>query len=102
MYKISNGLSTPLVNDIFPINRNIYILKQSSKFSRPQTNTVYYGTESISNFGGKIWNLVPNNLKKLCDLDKFKKAVEQWKPEHCLCILCKVFVQNVGCLEKGT
>ena len=102
MYKISNGLSTPLMKDIFPINRNPYNLRQNSQFSRPRINTVYHGTESISNLGPKIWDLVPSNLKEINELDKFKKAIKQWKPEDCPCRLCKVFVQNVGFLEKIT
>ena len=100
--KISDGLSTPLMKDIFPINRNPYNLRQNSQFSRPRINTVYHGTESISNLGPKIWDLVPSNLKEISELDKFKKAIKQWKPEDCPCRLCKVFVQNVGFLEKIT
>ena len=46
-YKISNGLSTFLMKDIFPINRNPYKLRQNSQFSRPRINTMYHGTESI-------------------------------------------------------
>ena len=64
MYKISNGLSTCLMKDIFPINRN-------PKFLVFQT---------ISNLGPKIWDLVPSNLKEISDLDKLKKAIKQWKP----------------------
>ena len=71
MYKISNGLSRPLMKDIFPINRNPYNLRQNSQFSRPRIKTVYHGTESISNLGPKIWDLVPNNLKEIGELDKF-------------------------------
>ena len=102
MYEISNGLSTPLMKDIFPINRNPYNLRQNSQFSRPRINTVYHGSESISNLGPKIWNLVPSNLKEINELDKFKKAIKQWKPEDCPCRMSKVFVQNVGFLEKIT
>ena len=79
IYKISNGLSTPLMKDIFPVNRNPYNLRQNSQFSRPQINTVYHGTESVSNLGPKIWGLVPSNLKDLSDLDKFKKAIKHGK-----------------------
>ena len=102
MYKISDGLSTPLMKDIFPISRNPYNLRQDSQFSKPRINTVYHGTESISNLWPKIWDLVPSNLTEISDLDKFKKAIKQWKPEDCPCRLCKVFVQNVGFLEKIT
>ena len=60
IYKISNGLPMPLMKDIFPIKRTPYNLRQNSQFSRPQINTVYHGTESISNLGPKIWDLVPS------------------------------------------
>ena len=102
MYKISNGLSTFLIKDIFPLNRNPYILRQNSQFSRFQINRVYHGTENILTLGPKIWDLLPSNLKKMRDLDKSKKAIKQWKPEDCPFRLCKVFVQNVGFLEKIT
>ena len=90
MYKINNGLSTHLIKDIFPINRNPYNLRQNSQFSRPRINAVYHGTESISNLEPKIWDLVPSNLTEISDLDKFKKAFKPWKPEDCPCRLCKV------------
>ena len=71
MYKIRNGLSTSLIKDIFPINRNPYNLRQNSQFSRPRINTVCHGAESILNLGPKIWDLVPSNLKEISRLDKF-------------------------------
>ena len=46
--------------------------------------------------------MVPSNLKEISELDKFKIAIKQLKPEDCPCILCKVFVQNVAFLEKIT
>ena len=67
MYKTSNGLSTPLMKDMLPINRNPYNLRQNSQFPRPRINTVYHGNESISNLGPEIWDLVPSNLKKISD-----------------------------------
>ena len=54
VYKISNGLSTLFMKDIFPISRNPYNLRRNYQFSRPRINTVYHGTESISNLGPKI------------------------------------------------
>ena len=57
IHKISNGQLTSLIKDIFPRNRNPYNLRQNSQFSRLRINTVYHGTESISNLGQKygIW-----------------------------------------------
>ena len=72
-------MSTPLMKGIIPINRNPYNLRQNSQFSRPPINTVYHGTESISNVESKIWDLVPSNLKEISESDKFKKAIKQWR-----------------------
>ena len=90
------------MKDIFLINRNPYNLRQNSQFSKPRINTVYHRTERISKLGTKIWDPVSSNLKEISDLDKFKKTIKQWKPEDCPCRLRKVFVQNVGFLEKMT
>ena len=90
------------MKDIFPINRNPYNLRKNYQFSRPRINTVYHGTERISNLGLKLWDLVPSNLKEISELDKFKKAIKQWKSEDCPGRFCKVFVQNFGFLEKIT
>ena len=73
----------PLMKDIFPVKRNPYNLRQDSQFSRPRINTVYHGTESISNLGSKMWDLVPKNLKEISELHKFKKVIKEWKPEDC-------------------
>ena len=90
------------MKDIFPIKRNLYNLIHNAQFSRPRINSVFHGTESISNLGPKIWDLVSSNLKEISDLDKFKKTIKQWKIEDCPCRLCKVFVQKVCFLEKIT
>ena len=53
------------MKDLFPVHRNPYILRQNSRFSRPRINTVCHGTESISNLGSEIWDLLPSNLKEI-------------------------------------
>ena len=58
------------MKDIFPINRNPFNLRQHSQFSRPRIIAVYHVTESISNLGPKIWDLVSSNLNEISDLDK--------------------------------
>ena len=70
MNKISNGLSTPLIKDIFPINKNRYNRRQNSQIFRTWINIVYHGTESISNLGPEIWDLVLSDVKEISYLDK--------------------------------
>ena len=38
-------------------------------------SNLYHGTESLSNLGPRIWNLVPDKLKQLVDIHGFKKEI---------------------------
>ena len=59
-------------------------------------SNLYHGTESLSNLGPRIWNLVPDKLKQLVDIHAFKKEIKKWKPENCPCRLCKTYISHVG------
>ena len=97
MFKVSNGLSPVLMNDIFKLRgEQTYNLRKLSQFYRPKVNSVYNGTESVSFLGPIIWDLVPNEVKDIGNLAAFKKAIKKWSPERCPCSLCKVYSSNVG------
>ena len=49
MYKVSNGLSPPIANNIFTQkNCHPFKLRLDSQFSRPLVGSVFHGTKSIS------------------------------------------------------
>ena len=74
MFKVSNGLSPVLLNDIFKRRgEETYNLRKHSQFYRLKVNSEYNGTESVSFLGPIIWDLVPNELKDTGDLAAFKK-----------------------------
>ena len=99
MFRFYNGLSPPLMNNIFKLRaENPYNLKQVSEFSWPMVKSVYHGTESISYLGPKIWNIMPEKLKNIEDLEHFKKEIKTWKPDNCPCRLRKVYIESVGFL----
>ena len=96
MFRFYNGL---LMNNIFKLRvKNSCNLRQVSEFSRPMVEIVYHGTESISYEGPKIWNILPEKLKNIENLEHFKKKIKTWKPANCPCGLCKVYIESVGFL----
>ena len=49
------------------------------------------------NFGPIVWNtMVPDDLKQCESLDSFKDSIKSWRPDNCVCELCKVYVQGLG------
>ena len=78
MFKVSNGLSPVLMNEIFKLRgERTYNLRILSQFYRPKVNSVYNGTESVSFLGPIIWDLVPNEPKDVANLAAFKKAIKK-------------------------
>ena len=67
-------------------------------FKGHNVRTVYYGTETISFRGPKIWALVPEDIRASNTIEEFKSKIKGWGPEGCTCRLCKVYVQNIGFL----
>ena len=62
MYKVSNGLSPPVISNIFTQeNCHPYNLPLNFQFSRPLVRSVFNGTESISYFGTVVWGILPDS-----------------------------------------
>ena len=99
MFRFYNGLSPPLMSNMFKLKaENSYNLRQISEFSRPIVKSAYHGTENISYLGPKIWDILPEKLKKIDKIEHFKKEIKIWTPDNCSCRLCKVYIERVGFL----
>ena len=97
MFKSYKGLSPPIMDNVFKLRtENPYSLRQVSEFSRPIVKTVYHGTESLSYLGPKIWDILPEKLRNMDNLESFKKEIKTWRPDNCPCRLCKVYIEGVG------
>ena len=63
-YKVKNELTATITANLFIlVPENHYNLRNYSEFRILFARTVYYGTESVSYQGIKIWDIVPIVLK---------------------------------------
>ena len=93
MYKVSNGLSPPIVSNIFTQKYcHPYNLRLNSQFSRPLVRSVLHGTESISYLGPVIWYKLPDSYKSIPNFSVFKNRIKKWKLENCPCRLSKTYI----------
>ena len=79
MFKVSNKLTIPLMNEIFVKRNNAYNLRKPSEFVRPKVHSVFHGKESISYLGPQIWDMIPVEMKNLKTISVFKREVKHWK-----------------------
>ena len=63
LYKVHHGLAPELMNDIFKKRNVTYNFRKNSTFETRNIKSVYYGSETISFLGPKIWELLPSNIK---------------------------------------
>ena len=99
MFRFYNGLSPPLMNNIFKLKaENPYYIRHVSQFSRSMAKSGCHGTGSISYLGLKRWDIQPQKPKNIGNLEYFKKETETWKPGNFPCSLCTLYIESVGFL----
>ena len=100
MFKVNNGLSVQLVSENFHFVENHYNFRhQSGKiFKVNHVETETYGKRSISYFGPKIWNSIPQEIKNVTNLTTFKTKIKHWK-SICSCRICRIYMQRVGFIQ---
>ena len=96
MFKVVNDASLEIFANLFTKNeQSCYNFRNNRQFSIPKVRTVFNGTESISILGPKIWNALPEYLKRINSVNSFKNEIKKWISE-CPCRLCKNFIARVG------
>ena len=64
MYKVVNGMSPEIMNDIFKLRENThYNLRHTPQFLVDPIHSVFNGGESASYLGPQIWEQIPFKIK---------------------------------------
>ena len=76
VYKVKNGLSPVIVNDVFQFGENsAYERRSGNHLQRTNIQTAHFGSKSIKTLGAKIWYLIPVEIKASKSLMIFKKKI---------------------------
>ena len=75
------------MNDIFWKRNVTEDFRKNSTFEERKVKYVYYGEETISFIGSKIWELVPSNINDSENVNIFKSNIKlrSLKTFHALC-----------------
>ena len=77
VYKSVNHLSPRFLWDIFTAKEAKYNLRKQDQLSRNCCRTNRFGLNTFKDYGAKLWNTIPDNIKSK-DLDGFKLWLETW------------------------
>ena len=98
MYNVKNNLCPKIVCETFHQQDIPYHLRNRKIWESENVRTVIYGTETITYRSPEIWKHVPQSIKDITSLAKFKQEIKCWRPTGCTCRLCKIFVPCLGFL----
>ena len=96
VYRFLNGLSPPIMDDIFRLRENRYNLRNFRLLECHNVKTSIYGTETVTYKSSQLWNLVPPEIKNKDSLAQFKYGIKEWICTNCPCRLCKIYITELG------
>ena len=78
MYMVANSMSPDIMSEIFQLRESThYHLKHTSQFMAHPIHNFYYGSESASYLGHKIWELILPEIKAIESLAAFKEKIKK-------------------------
>ena len=92
------GCYPDIMKEIFEIENQNYNFSYDFSVKRCNIRSVYYGIETASFIGPKIWDTLPNSCKDATSLHSFKVNLKRWIPENCHCRVYKTYIQRIGFL----
>ena len=97
MIRVHTGSAPDILDELFRLKPpSNYNLKNQLEFTVRPIKTVHYGMNSMAYIEPRMWELLPNNLKRLESVEPFKSKIEGWIPENCPCRICKPYIYQVG------
>ena len=96
IFKAKLNISPEISKELFSFNVRNYNFRSQSTLKRIKTNSVYFGSESLSSLAPKIWDLVPDSFKNENSLERFKNRIKTWTTDKSSCRICKYISAKQG------
>ena len=99
VYKFLNGLSPPIMSEVFQTNNCSYDLKNPRILVSKHKSTIKYGINTIAFKGPQIWQNIPLEIRNSESLSLFKSNIKQIQSLPCRCKICRSFIANLGYID---
>ena len=102
MYKVSNGIASPSMSEIFGYkNDTVDNVSSNTRLACKFYNTVKpkttnYGLETLRHLAPKTWNILPVEIKNVTSLQVFRLKIKTWIPINCPCRICATYIPSLG------
>ena len=84
------------MSELFEKRNLNYNLRSQTDFLLHSVNTVAYGLKSLKYFAGKVWSIVPFEIRNARSLEEFFTKIKGWRRENCPFKVCLTYIHQVG------
>ena len=71
IFTLKSGAALEIMTEVFKLKDHSYDLRKNNYLERRIIKTCKYGSETVSNLGAKLWDILPENIKKAESLQVF-------------------------------
>ena len=96
VYKFLNGLSPPIMNEVFQTNDCPYDLRNPRIPASKPKSTKKYGINTVAFKVPQIWQNIPLEIRLSESLSLFKSNIIHIQNLPCRCKICRSFIANLG------
>ena len=89
VFKIINKKCPLYLQDLIEFKESTYSFRNENTVKIPQVRTTGQGLHSFRYAGAKLWNELPNDMRKQMSLNQFKSMINNWNGSSCQCGSCK-------------
>ena len=87
-YKILNKEAPFYLHDILTFKTSSYNSRRQMQAEIPRVNTTRYGLKSFRYEATRIWNSLPNEIRKADSYKAFQRLLQVWEGPLCNCSAC--------------
>ena len=87
-FKCINNSAPKYIRDLVNLKQSSYSFRYENTLQIPTVRTVAYGQKSFRFEAARVWNSLPNELRKVSAFKDFERLIRTWTGPKCNCAVC--------------
>ena len=89
VFKIVNNIAPSFIQNHIMLKCSQYSMRKDNTAVVPKANTSKYGLKSFVHDGPRIWNRLPNKMRKTVNYGEFCRLIRNWDGPSCNYSICR-------------
>ena len=88
-YKCINNLTPEYISNLVQLKTSSYSFRYENTVKVPTVRSVTYGQCSLRFDSARVWNSLPNDIRKVTEFAEFRRQIRTWTGPSCRSAICR-------------